>query len=119
MARGISVEILKSQAVSEVSKLFIVSRASTKESKRTSLVPHWITGVVHNTKMLDMLKDNFDLARAISGYLGLYLAILGYLGLSEAISGYLGLSLPISGYSWQYLALMGYLSLYQVNSGYL
>ena len=41
MARGISVEILKFQAVSEVSKLFIVSRASTKESKRTSLVPDW------------------------------------------------------------------------------
>ena len=42
MPRGISVQSLKSLAALEVSQLLGVSIASSKESKRTSLVLHWI-----------------------------------------------------------------------------
>ena len=41
MPRGISVQSLKSLVVLEVSQLLGVSRASSKESKRTSLVLEW------------------------------------------------------------------------------
>ena len=41
MPRGISVQSFKSLAALEVSNLLAISRASFKESKRTSLVPDW------------------------------------------------------------------------------
>ena len=41
MPRGISVQSFKFLAALEVSNLLAISRASFKESKRTSLVPDW------------------------------------------------------------------------------
>ena len=55
MPRGNSVRILKTLAGMEleVSRLLGVSRASSEESMRMSLVPDWSNCVVHNTKLVE------------------------------------------------------------------
>ena len=56
MLRGVLIQIFESLAALEVSNLLGISRASSKESKRTSLVPDWS----------QTLRNVFDLHRGNS-----------------------------------------------------